>query len=149
MRLSLRFRVRLIWNFSICSCTHTHTHLAHTYTHLPPSVLTPPPVDDFWVPTTEDKLLGLASVVCLQGWGFAVLVCVCVPGVCRGSGLEVSTTCILNLHNLEQTNRCLFRQFRLFGLGLFAQFVWKSTPEDLSIRFGVLSNSFQMRHVVA
>ena len=100
------------------------------------------------VPTTEDKLLGLASVVCLQGWGFAVLVCVCVPGVCRGSGLEVSTTCILNLHNLEQTNRFLFRQFRLFGLSLFAQFVWKSTPGDLSIRFEVLPNFVSDRHVV-
>ena len=68
-----------------------------------------------------------------------MLVCVCVPGVCRGSGLEVSTTCFLSLHNLEQTNRFLFQQFRLFGLGLFALFVWKSTPEDLSVQFGALS----------
>ena len=71
----------------------------------------------------------------------------CVPGVCRGSGLEVSTTCILNLHNLEQTNRFLFRQFRLFGLSLFAQFVWKSTPGDLfDLKCYLIS--FQMRHVV-
>jgi hypothetical protein len=43
------------------------------------------------------------------------------------------------LRNLEQTNRFLFQQFRLFGLGLFALFVWKSTPEDLSVQFGALS----------
>ena len=91
------------------------------------------------VPTTEDKLLGLASVVCLQGWGFAVLVCVCVPGVCRVLVWDVSTTCTFNLHNLEQTNRFLFRQFRLPGLGLFALFIWKTTSEDSSTRFEVLS----------
>ena len=38
-------------------------------------------------------LLGLASVVCLQGWGFAVLVCVCA-GCLQGSGLG----CLYNLH---------------------------------------------------
>ena len=48
IHLSLRFRVRLVWNFG--NCSYTHTHLAHTCTHLPPSVLTPPPVDDFWGP---------------------------------------------------------------------------------------------------
>ena len=63
----------------------------------------------------------------------------CVPGVCRVLVWDVSTTCTFNLHNLEQTNRFLFRQFRLPGLGLFALFIWKTTSEDSSTRFEVLS----------
>ena len=98
MRLSSRFRVRLIWNFS--SCSYTHTHTLHTHTHtLPPSVLTLPPVDDFWGPH-NGRQATWARLSCLSaGVGVCCAsVCVCVPGVCRGSGLEVSTTCFPSLH---------------------------------------------------
>ena len=119
---------------------HTHTHLAHTCTHLPPSVLTPPPVDDFWGPH-NGRQATWARLSCLSaGVGVCCAsVCVCVPGVCRVLVWDVSTTCTFNLHNLEQTNRFLFRQFRLPGLGLFALFIWKTTSEDSSTRFEVLS----------
>ena len=139
VRLSLRFRVRLIWNFSICSCTHTHTHLAHTYTHLPPSVLTPPPVDDFWGPH-NGRQATWARLSCLSaGVGVccaSVCVCAgCLPGIWFG-GLHY-------LHS-QPAQPWTNKQVSISAVS----FIWprlictvcKSTPEDLSIRFGVLSN---------
>ena len=83
--------------------------------------------------------MGSPQLFVCRGGVCCASVCVCVPGVCRVLVWEVSTTCTFNLHNLEQTNRFLFRQFRLPGLGLFALFIWKTTSEDLSTRFEVLS----------
>ena len=78
MRLSSRFRVRLIWNFS--SCSYTHTHTLHTHTHtLPPSVLTLPPVDDFWGPH-NGRQATWARLSCLSA---GVGVCCASVCVCR------------------------------------------------------------------
>ena len=146
IHLSLRFRVRLVWNFG--NCSYTHTHLAHTCTHLPPSVLTPPPVDDFWGPH-NGRQATWARLSCLSAGVGVCCASVCVCRVFAGFWFGMS------LQPALSTCTTLNKQTGFY----FGSFVYRASAylhclfgrQLLRIHQLVLKCcliSFQMRHVV-